>query len=216
MSVTPLPQSEYVSQAKASEISGMSRFKIHRLVKAGVLSRRRDAEGKWEYHRGQLTAAKDSAEELDLADGRDHVLDSLLRYVQMLQQPHQLMMSHLQAELAGLRQQNEALSRVQVELIRAREENLSQAHERELAALTAEQEQSRKTMIMAKGIGLVDKAVSLSQAGKLVESLTLDQLDQMLLVSDALLTPEQQAQLKALRAEKAKRAVVEANATELA
>lgn len=186
------PGDDWVPAKEAESITGRSRRTLNRLVDAGRVQRRRDKSGAWLYDRESLLRVSEVE-----GDPQTEMLDVARQFLDKMQEPMRLYLTHLETELKAMRARCEQLETLQVQLVKAREEALSESWKRETDAAVAEAEQARRNMIVAKGLQMLDGA--LSPAAKLVNSLRLEQLDVILAAGESVLDAEQLEAVRGLR-----------------
>lgn len=189
----------------------MSRKELLRLVKQNKLTRKQDKEGRWQYNTQQLVALSD--EHVADVESTD-LLEVARNWMVTMESPMRLYVQHLQRELESMRAEVATLRQVNAEMVKARETALTEAYEREVLGIQAEQSEIRKTMATQKGIELVTSIMSEQKANQFIASITTDQIDTLLDLGDALLKPEQATMLAQLKANrlKAEQAIAAAQA----
>ena len=191
------PPKKWITTQEAEELTGFSARHLGRLVKAGVVNRRK-LDKVWEYNRHDLEHVDDRTP----PDAGSDLLDVTRSLLVTMGEPMRLYVEHLERELARMTASQERLLTLQVDLVRAREESLSEAHEREARTVELEAAESRKTLAMAQGMKLIESITSEAKASKLVGSLTAQQIEMLLTLGGSVLTQEQLDGLRALQLHK--------------
>lgn len=192
------PPPDWVTGAEAEKLSGRSRRQLLRLLDQGRVRRRKDERGKFEWERGPLERLADVPE----AAAEGDLLDVARQFLQTMSEPMRLYVEHLQHELSRLTEQNGELLKLQVELVRAREQALSESFLRDAAAAELEAKEDRKNLALQKGMLLLEAIISEQHAGQLLKGLTDEQFGTLLEAAPAFLDAKQIAQLHALGAKR--------------
>lgn len=216
--VAELVNDDWVSIEEAIALTKRSRRQVGRLVESGVVHRRKNARGRWEYERESLEQVLQRPAETDAAD----LMDVARGLLATMESPMRLFVDHLQRELVALRARCAELESTQTQMIAAREAALSQAFDREVLALKTEGEENRKTLALNQGAALVSAITSELKASRFLNSVSVEQLELLTTVGSALLTPEQLQHLREFRdmkvsaeQQRAKASEVEADGVEV-
>lgn len=152
------------SASKLAADLGISVRTISRLQAAGHVRRWEALDGTWRYDPEQVAAAVNANTTQEVAaEGAKIVLDgsadTLRQALALLQQAHgqiatqaapaQLLLELLAAENRRLSEQNAELLKTHLELVKAREQALSEQHARDIAAATLSSQEARKDKVFA-------------------------------------------------------------------
>ena len=203
---------------------GVTRRTLDAWFSKGLLIRYRSKKtGKMTFHYSPEEIARLQEQVADGSLGHERmVLESPTSALlaQVYQQNRVLLQSQMQVQREALQDKQavieklltrcEDLERTHTELVKAREDALNTAHERQAVSETLTRDAARKDKIVTSLFELAPKALESRAASKFVSLITEEQLDIALAMGSEFWSEEQLAQMRALKKDKQAAAAREA------
>lgn len=149
----PEDSERWLPKQSASALTGIEHRRLHYLGESRQVRRRKNAKGEWEYALSDLEPFQESKEQSFTMASR--LVEQATRHTEsafkLVFDPAKELFTLLRDENVSLRESNAKLTQTHLDLIKAQEALLSEAHERELAARESAAAIERKTEMLNLG-----------------------------------------------------------------